>query len=129
LRKTNNYFVNSAIMPATPTTTIQPNPDIPVGPRKRHPTQRVTENADPLARKRAKRAAIEAIEELVPPRSQPSKSLQDLEAANGSDDDNSVASTTTERIIEVRDGAIDLDKEAQEDEKESDDDDTELGVG
>lgn len=38
-------------MPTPPDTTVQTDPNITEGPRKRRPTERVTENGDPLAKK------------------------------------------------------------------------------
>ncbi|KAH9019611.1 hypothetical protein EDB84DRAFT_1442058 [Lactarius hengduanensis] len=71
-----------------PATAIQPDTNITVGPRKRRPTQRATENADPLARKRAKRmpevTAEEVREPVLPPPTQ-----RVLGAADSSDGDDS----------------------------------------
>jgi hypothetical protein len=93
------------------------NPDIIDRPHKRHPTDRVTENGDPLVHKKAKtaattsgtsgnnaptpagrssannpsmtrRASVEDISESAPtPRAQPHNPNHILEAADGSDDD------------------------------------------
>ena len=100
-----------------PTLPSAANPDIINGPCKRHPTDRVTENGNPLVYKKAKtaattrdtsgnnaptpggqssatnpfmtrRASVEDISESVPaPCAQPRNPNHILEAADGSDDD------------------------------------------
>src|ERR1700674_3809203 len=73
-----------------------------VGPRKRRPSERVTQNGDPLSRKKVKstkkvapkaaqvnqRASVEGVAEPAPPIcSQPLNPNRILEASDGSDDD------------------------------------------
>jgi hypothetical protein len=101
---------------STPAATIQSDPNITVGPRKRLPTQRAIENGDPFARKRAKRTTIEEVNEPVPPPcAQPHNSMRVLEAADGSDDDSAEVTA--------------LPDTDEEDENASEDDDAELSKG
>jgi hypothetical protein len=80
-------------MSSSPTATgVQADSAIIVGSHKRCPTQRVIENGDPLAHKRAKnKHQTTTIEDdgepVAPPHPEPDRSSCILEAANGSDDD------------------------------------------
>jgi hypothetical protein len=104
----------------SPTATIQPDPNIPVGLCKRYPTKCVTENADPLPCKRARRTAIKDTDEPVPaPCPQPCNSTQVLEAADVNNNDES---SNTKVVIELPDTDEDI-------ERASEDDDAELGKG
>ncbi|KAH9015022.1 hypothetical protein EDB84DRAFT_1567873 [Lactarius hengduanensis] len=113
---------------SSPSAAIQPDQEtdtnVMVGPRKCRPTRRVTDNADPLAHKRAKRTpktTVEDVSEPDPPSpTQPRNRRRVLEASDGSDDDGS--SDLDVRELEVND----VDKEANASSVLEEDDDTEL---
>ncbi len=126
-----------------------PLPDTVDGPRKRRPTERVTENGDPLVQKKARttntkstptarvtskstitkattldrRASIEDVAEPTPVAGpQPHHSSRILEAADGSDDDDDTRGMPGLEDIEAENSD---DKEGEETEPE--DDEAELG--
>jgi hypothetical protein len=129
-----------------------PPPDTVDGPRKRRPTEHVTENGDPLIQKKAKtmvttnvkssstakvtstttkattldrRASLQDVAEPTPvPGPQPHHSSRILEAADGSDDDDDTMGMPPLEDIE----ADDSDDEEDDDNKtEPEDDEAELG--
>ena len=129
-------------MPAPPSDMVD-------GPRKRRPTERVTDNGDPLVLKKAKtasiakttvqatkttttattfsrRASIEDVAEpTAAPRPQPHHPSRILEATDGSDDDDD---DDTRGMPELED--VEADEEDSEDKSEDDepeDDEAELG--
>jgi len=125
-----------------------PPPDIVDGPRKRHPTKRVTENSDPLIQKKAKtgvtksastakvnstttkamldrRASIKDVAEPTSvPSPQPHHSSRILEAADGSDDNHGTMSMPPHEEIGANDSD---DKEDTNKDTKPEDDDAELG--
>ncbi|KAH9046939.1 hypothetical protein EDB84DRAFT_1435216 [Lactarius hengduanensis] len=112
-------------MSSPPSTAIQPDQEtdtnVMVGPRKRRPTRRVTDNADPLARKRVKRTPKTTVEDVSetgpPPPTQPRNGRRVLEASDGSDDDGS------SDVLEV----TVVDKDGNASSVLEEDDDAELG--
>jgi len=91
----------STAMPSPTAAAPQSDPNSTVGPCKHHPTQCVTENADPLAHKRAKQmpkvTGIEDVGKPVPPPpTQPCNYRQVLEAANSDSSDDNKSSDTPE---------------------------------
>lgn len=135
-------------MPSTPAT--QNNPDIVDGPRKRRPSERVTENGDPHSHKKAKttasatqnprnkpaaknnvtrptpvnrQASVEDVPEPAPaPRPQPHHPARILESSDGSDD--GVETTGMPGLIELDD---DDDDNSEDEGDEPEDDEAELG--
>jgi hypothetical protein len=131
-------------------------PDTVVGPRKRRPTERVTQNGDPLSRKKVKktttvesqksydristkkvalkganvnqRASVEDVTEPPPPaRLQPQNPNRILEASDGSDDNDDNDFIDMPQL-EVAEDDDDSDSEDEEDEEpELVDDISELG--
>lgn len=137
--------------PATPAAS-QNNPDVIDGPRKRRPSERVTDNGDPLVQKKTKtgkaahavkkpsgkkssstksaakssqtrRASVEDLPEPAPaPRPQPRHPNHILEAADGSDDGEDDEEMPGLAPIEIDD----TEDEGETSEEEPEDDETEL---
>jgi hypothetical protein len=109
----------------SPSSPVQPDPNITVGTCKRRQTQRTIENGDPLARKKARRLPKATAGDLAigtpatPPCGQPLQqdSSQSLDPADGTD--NSRASDVPEGEV------IDVD-DTESDEEVFEDDETEL---
>ncbi|KAH8995158.1 hypothetical protein EDB86DRAFT_2829699 [Lactarius hatsudake] len=84
-------------MSSPPSTAIQPDQEtdtnVMVGSRKRRPTRCVTDNAYPLAHKRAKRMPKTTVEDVsepgLPPPTQPRNHRRVLEVSDGSNDNRS----------------------------------------
>ena len=114
------------VLPHTATQSTPSNHNATLGPRKRRPTERVTENGDLLARKRAKTsqlATVEDVEDPVPPPlPQPCNPERILEAADGSDNDVELIDMPSLEAVD------DEDDEEEEAESEAEDDDAELGT-
>jgi len=125
-----------------------PASDMVDGPRKRRPTEHVTENGDPLVQKKAKtvktvstntkitssittlsrRASIEDVVDPTPaPGSQPRHPDRILEAADGADDHDDTFGMPN--LIDIEDSDDEEEEEGKEDEdSEPEDDDAELGM-
>ncbi|KAH9166197.1 hypothetical protein EDB89DRAFT_2076115 [Lactarius sanguifluus] len=112
-------------------TTSNTNTDIVQGPRKRRPTERVTENGDPLARKKAKttpRTSINAraipiapqpsIEEIPNPIRRPQPLLQHAHQSSGATDSGDKEANTAGPLASSTD-AIEIDNRTDDDDDDN----------
>ena len=127
-------------MPAPPSDMVD-------GPCKCRPTERVTENGDPLVQKKAKtvktastntkitsstttlsrRASIKDVVDPTPaPGSQPRHPDRILEAADGTDDHDDTFGMPN--LIDVEDSDDEDEEEEEDEDSEPEDDDAELGM-